>query len=332
VGERVALGVPPGTVDCHVHVFDPVRHPYELGTYYAAAGQELGTPVRLAAVLDWHGIEHALLVGPNSGYGTNNGCLVDALTAGAGRYRGMAVVANDVSRSELAELQSIGVVGVTLNAALLGVEYYADTEPLLANLAALGMIADVQVIDDQLLALSPVLERSGVRVHVDHCGRPDPASGIDAPGFRELLGWGRAGRAVVKLSGCTKAPRSPPSRTRTPTCVPTSARSSRSSDPTTAYGARTGLSCACPNASTTARSWRCSPSRSPTTARARRSCPTLRAANTASPELGCPAVRPRTPGTGCSGRIKGDSSKCCDHPTGGNHTCAPASRSAPLNG
>jgi hypothetical protein len=248
---------------------------------------------------------------------------VDALTAGAGRYRGMAVVANDVSRSELAELQSIGVVGVTLNAALLGVEYYADTEPLLANLAALGMIADVRVIDDQLLALSSVLERSGVRVHVDHCGRPDPASGIDAPGFRELLGWGRAGRAVVKLSGCTKAPRSPPSRTRTPTCVPTSARSSRSSDPTTAYGARTGLSCACPNASTTARSWRCSPSRSPTTARARRSCPTLRAANTASSELGCPAVRPRTPGTGCSGRIKGDSSSAVITPPGATTRARP---------
>lgn len=102
-----------------------------------------------------------------------------------------------------------GVLGVTLNAALLGVEYYADAGPLLAHVEALDMIADVQVIDDQLVALSPLLERSSVRVHVDHCGRPDPAAGIDAPGFRELLRWGRTGRAVVKLSGCVKVTREP---------------------------------------------------------------------------------------------------------------------------
>ena len=71
------------------------------------------------------------------------------------------------------------------------------------------MIADVQVIDDQLLALAPLLDRAMVRVHIDHCGRPDPTAGIDAPGFRELLRRGRAGRAVVKLSGCVKASREP---------------------------------------------------------------------------------------------------------------------------
>jgi len=209
VGERGAFRVPGGTVDCHVHVFDPARHPYQPSTGYAPAGQELGTPARFAGMLDWHGIDHALLVGPNSGYGEDNRCLVDALVAGAGRYRGMAVVANDIPRSELAELRSVGVVGVTLNAALLGVEYYADAGPLLANLAALDMIADVQVIDDQLLTLADLLERSGARVHVDHCGRPNPASGLDAPGFRELLRWGRAGRAVVKLSGCIKVSADP---------------------------------------------------------------------------------------------------------------------------
>ncbi len=191
-------------IDCHVHVFDPARFPYEPDTYYAPAGQELGTPARLAGVLDAHGVEHAVLVGPNSGYGEDNRCLLEALASGEGRYRGMAVVPNGISRAELVDLKAAGVLGVTLNAALLGVDFYADAGPLLAHLEALGMIADVQVIDDQLVALSPMLERSGARVHFDHCGRPDPTAGIDAPGFRELLRWGRAGRAVVKLSGCVK--------------------------------------------------------------------------------------------------------------------------------
>ena len=196
-------------VDCHVHVFDPQRFPYRPDTFYAPAGQELGTPARLRTVLDAHGVEHALLVGPNSGYGDDNRCLLDALDSGAGRYRGMAVVDNATTRAELADLRAAGVVGVTLNAALLGVEYYADADRLLADLAALDMIADVQVVDDQLVALAPLLERAGVRVVVDHCGRPDPRAGLDTAGFRELLRWGRSGRAVVKLSGCVKVSREP---------------------------------------------------------------------------------------------------------------------------
>jgi predicted TIM-barrel fold metal-dependent hydrolase len=198
-------------VDCHVHLYDPQRFPYRSDTFYAPSGQELGTPARLRAVLDAHGVEHAVLVGPNSGYGEDNRCLLDALAvaASAGRYRAMAVVANATTRGELAELRAAGVVGVTFNAALLGVERYADAGRLLADLAALDMIADVQVVDDQLVELAPLLERAGVRVLVDHCGRPDPGAGLDAAGLRELLRWGRSGRAVVKLSGCVKVSRAP---------------------------------------------------------------------------------------------------------------------------
>jgi predicted TIM-barrel fold metal-dependent hydrolase len=208
-GMSVVSAAGAGVVDCHVHVFDPARFPYASDTPYAPAGQELGTPARLAQLLDWHGVRHAVLVGPNSGYGEDNRCLLDTLATAEGRYRGMAVVSEDISRAELATLRAAGVVGVTLNAAQLGLDHYADVGPMLAHLAALGMIADVQVVDDQLVALAPLLERSGVRVHIDHCGRPDPGAGIDAAGFRELLRWGEAGRAVVKLSGCVKVSREP---------------------------------------------------------------------------------------------------------------------------
>jgi predicted TIM-barrel fold metal-dependent hydrolase len=194
-------------VDCHVHVFDPVRFPYRPDTFYAPSGQELGTPARLGGVLDAHGVEHALLVGPNSGYGEDNRCPLDAVAAGAGRYRGMAAVPIGTAAAELAALAAAGVVGITVNAALLGTDFYADAGRMLADLAELDLIADVQVTGGQLLVLSPLLERSGVRVVVDHCGRPDPAAGLDAPGFRELLRWGRSGRAVVKLSGCAKVSR-----------------------------------------------------------------------------------------------------------------------------
>ena len=75
-------------VGCHVHVFDPQRFPYRPDTFYAPAGQELGTPARLRTVLDAHGVEHALLVGPNSGYGEDSRCLLDTLAAGTAATAG----------------------------------------------------------------------------------------------------------------------------------------------------------------------------------------------------------------------------------------------------
>ena len=111
-------------IDCHVHVFDPQRS--RTGRHVLRArrsgARHAGPAARRAGRAR---VEHALLVGPNSGYGEDNRCLLDALDKGAGRYRGMAVVDNTTTRAELAELRAAGVVGVTFNAALLGVEYYA---------------------------------------------------------------------------------------------------------------------------------------------------------------------------------------------------------------
>jgi predicted TIM-barrel fold metal-dependent hydrolase len=197
-------------IDCHVHVFDPVRFPYAEDAYYVPTGAETGTLEQLRRTLDAHAVSHALLVGPNSGYGEDNRCLLDALGIGAGRFRGMAVVSRAARPPQLAALRNAGVLGVTLNAALLGVGHCADAGTLLASLADLGMFADVQVTGDQLVALAPVLARAGVRVLVDHCGRPDPADGLGQPGFRELLRLGRDTDAVVKLSGLVKFSHRPP--------------------------------------------------------------------------------------------------------------------------
>ncbi|MEO7161153.1 MAG: hypothetical protein ABJA84_06570 [Polaromonas sp.] len=65
-----------------------------------------GAADNLAQVLDAHGVQNALIVGPNSGYGLDNRCLLDALARGAGRYQGVAVVRNDASRGELQALQA----------------------------------------------------------------------------------------------------------------------------------------------------------------------------------------------------------------------------------
>jgi predicted TIM-barrel fold metal-dependent hydrolase len=191
-------------IDCHCHVLDPARFPYASNVAYRPAGQEMGNAQAFKAVMDFHGVRHALLVGPNSGYGTDNRCLIDAIANGGGRFKGIAVVENDCDDEQLASLQSQGVIGVAFNPSLHGFDHYANIAPLLSRLAARGMWAQFQVQDNQLLDFLPMLESSGARVLVDHCGRPDLALDLRQPGFAALLALGRSGQAVVKLSGFAK--------------------------------------------------------------------------------------------------------------------------------
>jgi predicted TIM-barrel fold metal-dependent hydrolase len=191
-------------IDCHVHVLDPARFPYRPDTHYAPLGQELGTPAQLEQVMDAYGTRHALLVGPNSGYGLDNSCMLDTIARKPGRYKGIAVVPNDIALTALQALQRQGVVGVAWNVTFYGLDHYRDAEPLLKKLAALDMFVDIQVEHDQLVHMMPLLSDSGVRILVDHCGRPTVAAELDDPGFRALLALGSTKRAYVKLSGLVK--------------------------------------------------------------------------------------------------------------------------------
>jgi len=192
-------------IDCHCHILDPQRFPYADDVLYRPQGQEIGDQTALQAVMASHGVRHALLVGPNSGYNLDNRCLLHALATGEGRFKGIAVVPTDMDMESLAALKAQGVVGVAMNIALNGLAYYAaDLPGLLHKLEALDLWANFQVEADQLLELLPYLERTTAKLVFDHCGRPVAARGIAQPGFQALLALGRAGRAVVKLSGEVK--------------------------------------------------------------------------------------------------------------------------------
>src|SRR5437667_6540879 len=149
-------------IDCHVHALDPARFPYRADTHYAPTGQEIGTPAQLARVMDAYGTRHALLVGPNSGYGLDNACMLDTIARGEGRYKGIAVIANDATLDELEALKLAGVVGVAWNVTHYGVGHYRDAKPLLERLVALDMLVDIQVGHEQLLPMMPMLADSGV--------------------------------------------------------------------------------------------------------------------------------------------------------------------------
>jgi predicted TIM-barrel fold metal-dependent hydrolase len=188
-------------IDCHNHVFDPVRFPYIADAIYRPAGQEIGTAAQLLRVLDAYGVRYALVVGPTSGYAADSRCLLDAIAHSDGRFKGVAVVPLDAGRAELERLKAAGIVGIAVIPAMNGLAYYADAAGLFRQAAALDLFVQVQTEGDQLASLAPMLEASGARILIDHCGRPTPEAGLDQAGFRTLLGLARSGRAFVKLSG-----------------------------------------------------------------------------------------------------------------------------------
>jgi len=191
-------------IDCHNHLLDPAHFPYAPQAWYEPVENEQGTARQLTDLFDAYGSRHALVVGPNSGYDTDNRCLLDFLDRGNGRFKGVAVVDNDIGRDDLEGFRERGIVGTTMQAALLGVDAFRDTGPLLRDLAELDMFADVQVQADQLVEMAPILEPSGVRVLIDHCGRPLPGAGLGQPGFRRLLELAAGGNYFVKISGLVK--------------------------------------------------------------------------------------------------------------------------------
>jgi len=190
-------------VDCHAHVFAPQRFAFAENSSYLPAPHEIGAAEDFLAVLDAHGLSHGLLVNPTSGYGTDNRCMLDAIAHANGRLRGIARLRPDVSASELASLAAGGIVGARFDLIGDGLEALLDPHAtkLLERIVALGWIAEVQCEGDQFVHVKSVLEAGGASVVVDHCGRPDATQGLGQPGFQALLAFGRAGHAVVKLSG-----------------------------------------------------------------------------------------------------------------------------------
>ena len=191
-------------IDCHNHLFDPARFAYRADTVYAPSGQEVAPLAQFARVMDAYGVHHALLVGPISGYRTDNRCLLDALAQSEGRFKGVAVVDPDTDLETLAALKEQGVMGIAFNPAMEGLAVMKDVEGLFGRLAELDLFAQIQVQGDQLLELSGLIESTAPRLLIDHCGRPEVQAGVGQSGFQALLGLARSGRACVKISGMHK--------------------------------------------------------------------------------------------------------------------------------
>ncbi len=188
--------------DCHAHAFCGAEYAYSADTVYVPHPSQAGTTEKFLAVLDAHGFTHGLLVGAGP-YGPDNRCLLRGLATAPGRLKGIALVRADIGDRELASLAEGGVVGIRINLSTHGLSQLTEpgADRLLARMREMKWLVQVHCERDELVEAAPILCRAGVRVMIDHFGRPDVARGPGQPGFRTLLELGRSGDAVVKLSG-----------------------------------------------------------------------------------------------------------------------------------
>jgi len=196
-------------IDCHAHVIDPARFPYNKDVAYQPRGQEVGTTAQFREVMKAYGVRHALLVQPNSGYEGDNSCMFDAIEKGEGRFKGIAIVDLDADIPALKKLQALGIVGAAINPTFHGNDYYKHGDALMKRLADLDMFFDLQVENDQFLMYAPWIEKIPAKVLIDHVGRPTPPAGLSQPSFAAMLRVAKTGRVNIKLSGYLKFATSP---------------------------------------------------------------------------------------------------------------------------
>ena len=188
-------------VDCHAHIFDLTRFPVQDSRGFDIAPNEHGNAADFVAVLDAHGISHALLVNPLGGYGIDNRCMLAAIAEYPGRFKGISLLPPDATDQQIKAMIDGGVIGIRFN---LNFDkspslYGKAGERALAIARDVGWLVQVHYEGETSVPAVPVLLASRLTVVIDHFGRPDVQHGIKQPGFHALLELGRQG-AVVKLS------------------------------------------------------------------------------------------------------------------------------------
>ena len=152
------------------------------------------------ALQDRLGISRAVIVSAG-GYGRNTRHLADTLTRFPDRFRGVALVPDDIPSNEIARLDKLGVRGIRFMSASRGGVLPTIDEAVAARVAEHGWHvqfyphgADIGDFADRLLALPcPIV--------LDHFASVPAERGIDQPGVRTLKRMLDTGRVWIKLSG-----------------------------------------------------------------------------------------------------------------------------------
>jgi predicted TIM-barrel fold metal-dependent hydrolase len=202
----VNFDVPAGACDCHTHIHpDPAKFPFFAGRVYTP---ELASPEEMSALHKAVRMERVVIVTPSI-YGPDNSATVFGMAARGTTARGVAVIDDKTSESDLDAMGKAGIRGIRLNLATGGVNdptvgrprFSAAVERVKArnwHVQLFTSLAMISAIKD-LVAISPV------PVVFDHFGGAQAALGLEQPGFADLVELVKSGKAYVKISGAYRA-------------------------------------------------------------------------------------------------------------------------------
>jgi predicted TIM-barrel fold metal-dependent hydrolase len=194
-------------IDSHAHVFSRELNLVAARRY--TPGYD-ATLVQYLRHLQTHDLGHGVLVQP-SFLGTDNSYLLSALRQAPEQLRGVVVLECDVSRSMLNDMARLGVVGVRLNLMGKALPDFRDAawKEFFRHIAELDWHVELHRQVEDLPGLLRQLMPFGIKLVIDHFGRPDARLSVDQPGFPQMLELGLTGRIWMKVSGIYRLAGSP---------------------------------------------------------------------------------------------------------------------------
>ena len=191
------LVIPPGSVDCHTHVFVD-GYPLIPNRGYDPPESNLDHMLAMHAKL---GIDRVVFTQP-SVYGTDNSAILDAAGRISDRARVVVAVDGEVTDSQLADLHDRGARGIRLNLDNVGgMPVEIDQVPALASrIAELGWHVEFLFAGPELPELLPMLTSLPAPISIGHFAYMPATEGVDFPAFQALLGLVREGNTWMKLS------------------------------------------------------------------------------------------------------------------------------------
>jgi predicted TIM-barrel fold metal-dependent hydrolase len=207
----VNFDVPEHACDCHTHIHGDVeKFPFFAGRVYTP---EPASPEEMSALHKALHMERVVIVTP-SVYGTDNSASQFGMMARGATARGVAVVDDKTSESNLDTMHKVGFRGIRLNLATGGVNdpnvgrtrFTAAVERMKArgwHVQLYTNLAMITAIKDLVLA-------APVPVVFDHFGGAQAALGVEQPGFSDLVEVVKAGKAYVKISGAYRSSKQAP--------------------------------------------------------------------------------------------------------------------------
>lgn len=202
----VNIDVPAGACDCHTHIHgDPGKFPFFAGRTYTPG---MALPDEMAALHKALRIQRVVIVTP-SVYGTDNSATLYGMKARGADARGVAVIDDKTSESELDAMDRAGVRGIRVNLtsfgtndAAVGRERFRTAVERMKNRNwHIQMYTNLAIIS----AIKDLVAASPVPVVFDHFGGAEAERGVEQPGFAELRELVRSGNAYVKISGAYRA-------------------------------------------------------------------------------------------------------------------------------